>query len=141
MIWISLYIFILKIPKTVSSFSWSDHNFFIKFWYLPPEFLPVSGPLTWWCASILGTALLCNSGGRLLIRAYIIGGTTATWRPTFWIMTSHFRKLSDQYCSPKGYLNLGPLVDYYYIICLIGFQNALWPQWDAPDSLFMKPKS
>ena len=28
---------------------------------LPPEFLPVLGPLTRWCASILGTALLCSS--------------------------------------------------------------------------------
>ena len=28
---------------------------------LPPEFLPLSGLLTRWCASTLGTALLCSS--------------------------------------------------------------------------------
>ena len=28
---------------------------------LSPEFLPVSGPLTWWCASTFGAALLCSS--------------------------------------------------------------------------------
>ena len=33
-------------------------DFFIR---LPPEFLPVVGPLTWWCASTLGAALLCSS--------------------------------------------------------------------------------
>ena len=32
---------------------------------LPLEFLPVSGPLTRWCASTLSTALLCSSWGAL----------------------------------------------------------------------------
>ena len=35
-----------------------NNRFFI---YLSPEFLPVSGPLTRWCASTFGTALLCSS--------------------------------------------------------------------------------
>ena len=35
---------------------------------LPPEFLPVVGLLTQWCASTLGAALLCSSRARLLIR-------------------------------------------------------------------------
>ena len=36
-----------------------DQKFFII--RLPPESLPVSGSLTWWCASTLGAALLCSS--------------------------------------------------------------------------------
>ena len=31
------------------------------FFILPPEFLPVLGPLTEWCASTLDAALLCSS--------------------------------------------------------------------------------
>ena len=44
---------------------------------LPPEFLPVSGPLTWWCASTLGAALLCSS------RAGIDLGLIYPWNQGF----------------------------------------------------------
>ena len=33
---------------------------------LPPKFLPVWGPLTRWCASMLGAALLCIALGQAL---------------------------------------------------------------------------
>ena len=38
---------------------------------LPPEFLPVSGPLTPWCTSTLGAALLCSSRASSWFRAYV----------------------------------------------------------------------
>ena len=47
----------------------SFFNFFII--RLPPEFLPVVGLLTWWCASTLGTALLCSSSAGSRFGAYI----------------------------------------------------------------------
>ena len=42
----------------------------IAFFRLSPEFLHVSGPLTWWCASALGAALLCSSWVGSLFGAY-----------------------------------------------------------------------
>ena len=48
--------------------------FFCFFISLPPEFLPVVGPLTRWCATLLGAALLCSSraGSRF-------GANIQTW--------------------------------------------------------------
>ena len=46
------------------------HVFFV-FVCLPPEFLPVAGLLTRWCASTLGAALLCNSRVGSWLGAYI----------------------------------------------------------------------
>ena len=39
---------------------------------LTPEFLPASGPLTRWCASTLGAALLCSSRAGSWLGAYIV---------------------------------------------------------------------
>ena len=39
--------------------------------HLPPEFLPVSEPLTRWCPSTLGTALLCSFRACSSLKAYI----------------------------------------------------------------------
>ena len=44
------------------------NHFFI---HLPLEFLPVSGPLMQWCASTLGTALLCSSRAGIWFGAYV----------------------------------------------------------------------
>ena len=44
-------------------------NFF--YIHLFPEFLLASGPLTWWCASTLGAALLCSSRVGSWFGAYI----------------------------------------------------------------------
>ena len=48
------------------------HNFFLFFICLHPEFLPVPGPLTRWCASTLGAALLCISRTGSWFGTYII---------------------------------------------------------------------
>ena len=50
------------------SISMTREFFFI---HLPPEFIPVSGQLTWWCASTLGAALLCSSRAGSWFGAYI----------------------------------------------------------------------
>ena len=56
-----------RIVKMTESM-WPNEFFLII--RLPPEFLPVSGPLTWWFASTLGTALLCSSRAGSWFRAY-----------------------------------------------------------------------
>ena len=51
---------------------------------LPPEFLTVSGPLTWWCASTLGTALLGSS----------LAGSTMDFCPNFeWYKCHKIRQM------------------------------------------------
>ena len=51
---------------------WGSALFIFYFFIirLPPEFLPVSGLLTWWCDSTLGAALLCSSKAGSWFRAW-----------------------------------------------------------------------
>ena len=59
----------------MTSFIYQNLSFFVI--CLSPEFLPVSGPLTRWCASTLGVALLCSSRAGSWFGAYIQIGLRA----------------------------------------------------------------
>ena len=67
--------------------------FFIR---LPPEFLPVLGPLTRRCASTLGAALLCSSR----VGSYIVNDTCHL-APCYLNGAKVFLLLSDRYRNPE----------------------------------------
>ena len=80
----------------------------------PLEFLPVPGPLTWWCASTLSTALLCSSrAGAWYCKQHNYHRT-----PYYLNSDKVFLLLSDQYHNPERGFKPGPLSE-----CLLEFDT------------------
>ena len=80
--------------------------FFVCF---PPEFLPVSGPLTQWCASTLGATLLCSSWDGSWFGAYI-----QTWVCRLCQLGSYSQRLLEVGCVVVEFSWIG-----YKRMCII----------------------
>ena len=100
-----------KLAKHISLRFGNRLEVFLGFFFihLPPEFLPVLGPLTRWCASTLGAALLSSSwvGSDLgLVSRWVEGFVDLVPLPRLRVMidisTSFIRRRGSNYFFDKS---------------------------------------